>query len=74
MRSATCSTLGALEEKLLPQRRAPARPATRPGARHRRRRRGGPRLGLIRDESVAARTAALIAAAAAGAVVFRLTR
>ncbi len=31
-------------------------------------------IGLIRDESPAARTAAIIAALAAGAVLFRLTR
>jgi len=68
-------TLGALEEKLLPQRAArrlverhdPALVVAGVAA-------AGLAHGLIRDESIAARTAALIAAAAAGAVVFRLTR
>jgi len=65
----------ALEEKLLPQRAArrlverhdPALVVAGVAA-------AGLALGLIRDESIAARTAALIAAAAAGAVVYRLTR
>jgi hypothetical protein len=69
------STLGALEEKLLPQRAArrlverhdPALVVAGVAA-------AGLAVGLIRDESIAARTAALIAAAAAGVVVYRLTR
>jgi hypothetical protein len=68
-------TLGALEEKLLPQRAArrlverhdPALVVAGVAA-------AGLALGLIRDESLGARAAALVAAAAAGAVVFRLTR
>jgi len=68
-------TLDALEDKLLP-RRAARRLVTRHdprlvlvGAAA-----TGLALGLIRDESPAARTGALIAALAAGAVLFRLTR
>jgi hypothetical protein len=68
-------TLGALEEKILPRRAArrlverhdPALVVAGVTA-------AGLALGLIRDESVAARTAALIAAAAAGAVAYRLMR
>jgi amino acid permease len=68
-------TLEALEDKLLPQRAA-RRLVTRHdpmlvlvGAAA-----TGLALGLIRDESPTARTGALIAALAAGAVVFRLMR
>jgi hypothetical protein len=68
-------TLQALEGKLLPQRAA-RRLVTRHdpllvlvGAAA-----TGLALGLIRDESPTARTGALIAAVAAGAVLFRLTR
>ena len=69
------NTIGALEEKILPQRAArrlverhdPALVVAGVAA-------AGLALGLIRDESIAARTAALIAAAAAGAVAYRLTR
>ena len=68
-------TLAALEDKLLPQRAArrlvsehdPALVLTGVAA-------AGLAIGLIRDESPAARTAAIIAALAAGAVLFRLTR
>jgi hypothetical protein len=68
-------TLEALEDKLLPQRAA-RRLITRHdptlvlvGLAA-----AGLAVGLIRDESPAARTGAVIAAAAAGAVLFRLTR
>ena len=68
-------TLSALEERLLPQRAArrivtlndPALVVTGVAA-------AGLALGLMRDESRAGRAAALIAAVAAGAVLFRLTR
>ena len=68
-------TVGALQEKLLPRRAArrlvarhdPALVVAGVAA-------AGLALGLIRDESIASRTAALIAAAAAGAVAYRLTR
>ena len=68
-------TLGVLEEKFLPQR-----VARRLVTRHDPKlvlvglAATGLALGLIRDESPGARTGALIAAVAAGAVVFRLTR
>jgi hypothetical protein len=68
-------TLNALEDRLLPQRAArrivnlndPALVVTGVAA-------AGLAVGLMRDESRAARAAALIAAVAAGAVLFRLTR
>ena len=68
-------TLTALEDRLLPQRAArrivtrndPTLVVTGVAA-------AGLAIGLMRDESRAARTAALIAAVAAGAVLFRLTR
>ena len=68
-------TLDALEEKLLPQRAArrlvrehdPALVLAGFAA-------AGLALGLIRDESVGGRAAALVAAAAAGAIIFRMTR
>ncbi|HJQ84494.1 MAG TPA: hypothetical protein VKA21_10485 [Candidatus Binatia bacterium] len=68
-------TITAIEDKLLPQRAArrlvtrhdPALVVTGFAAL-------GLALGLIRDENPAMRTAALIAAAAAGAVVYRLAR
>ena len=69
------NTLEALEDKLLPQRAArrlvsrhdPALVLMGLAA-------AGLAVGLIRDESPGARTGAVIAAAAAGAVLFRLTR
>jgi|SRR5689334_17122127 hypothetical protein len=68
-------TLGALEEKLLPQRAA-RRLVTRKDPRLVMvgLAATGLALGLIRDETAAGRTAALLAAIAAGAVIFRLTR
>ena len=68
-------TLSALEDKLLPQRAArrmvtrhdPALVVTGAAA-------AGLAIGLMRDESRTARVAALIAAVAAGAVLFRQTR
>ena len=68
-------TLTALENRLLPQRAArrfvarndPALVVTGVAA-------AGLAIGLMRDESRVARGAALIAAVAAGAVLFRLTR
>ena len=68
-------TLEALEEKLLPQRAA-----RRLVTEHDPRlvviglAATGLALGLVRADSAGVRTGALIAAAAAGAVVFRLTR
>src|SRR6185503_2105650 len=67
-------TLDALEEKLLPRRAArrlvtehdPALVLAGVAA-------VGLALGLMRDDSAPGRTAALIAAAAAGAVAYRLT-
>ena len=69
------NTLEALEDKLLPQRAArrlvsrhdPVLMLIGLAA-------AGLAVGLIRDESPGARTGAVIAAAAAGAVLFRLTR
>jgi hypothetical protein len=68
-------TLTALEDKLLPRRAArrlvsehdPALVLTGVAA-------AGLALGLIRNESPTGRTAAIIAALAAGAVLFRLNR
>jgi hypothetical protein len=68
-------TLGALEDKLLPQRAVrrlvqshdPTLVLTGMAA-------AGLAVGLIRDENPTARLAGLIAGAAAGAVLFRLTR
>ena len=68
-------TLTALEDRLLPQRAArrivtrndPTLVVTGVAA-------AGLAIGLMRDENRAARTAALIAAVAAGVVLFRLTR
>ena len=68
-------TLAALEDKLLPQRAArrivtrndPTLVLTGVAA-------AGLAIGLMRDENRAARTAAFIAAVAAGAVLFRLIR
>ena len=68
-------TLGALEEKLLPQRAArrlvtehdPVLVVTGVLA-------AGVALGLIRDESPTGRMVGLLAAATAGAIAFRLTR
>jgi hypothetical protein len=68
-------TLGALEEKLLPQRAArrlvtehnPVLVVAGMAA-------VGLAMGLARDEDAGMRTAGLIAAAAAGAIVYRLMR
>jgi hypothetical protein len=68
-------TLGALEEKLLPQRAArrlvtehnPALVVAGLAA-------AGLALGLARDDDPALRTASLVAAAAAGAILYRLSR
>ena len=68
-------TLGALEDKLLPQRAArrlltrtdPALVLVGLAAT-------GLAIGLVRDASPGARTGALIAAVAAGIVLFRLAR
>jgi hypothetical protein len=68
-------TLEALEDKLIPRRAArrlvtehdPALVLAAAAA-------AGLALGLFRDETVAGRTAAVLAAATAGAIFFRLTR
>jgi hypothetical protein len=68
-------TLGALEEKLLPQRAArrlvtehnPALVLAGLAA-------AGLALGLARDDDARMRTVGIIAAAAAGAIAYRLTR
>jgi len=68
-------TLGALEEKLLPRRAARRLVSEHDpllvmaGAAA-----AGLALGLIRDEDVGGRVVGLLAAAAAGAILFRLAR
>ena len=68
-------TITALEEKLLPQRAA-RRFVTRhdPGLVLTGLAAAGLAAGLIRDESVSVRVAGFVAALAAGAVLYRMTR